>query len=121
MPILTFKKEWDEKLRSHEKMQTMRANVGYWKKAKEKKRDLFVWCPSPRGGKGVKLGYIPHGSWSIEIKNAADITDDDAILDGFEDRDELFLWMDKGHKELEMYDIVTMDWAIINWSKIVSQ
>ena len=115
MVVISFSKEFETKVRKCLKCQTIRYNAEYWTNHNIKDHPLDVWCPSPRGGNGVKLGIIYH--WRIELLPGKHFTYSIAEKDGFKNIPELKLWLMKNHKM--SYDEVNKHiWIVIRWEMI---
>ena len=105
MGMLTFRQEFKEKLMSQEKKQTIR-----W--SRQPGEILHIWCPTPRTGRGIKLGQSK--DWTQTATRGRDFTDEIAQKDGFGSSQELKQWLMNAH-ELTMTQVEMKVWYVIAW------
>lgn len=105
MGMLTFRQEFKEKLLNGEKRQTIR-----W--SRQPGEILHIWCPTPRTGRGVKLGSSKR--WTQTATRGRDLTDEIARKDGFGSAQDLKQWLMNAH-ELTMTQVEMKIWYVIEW------
>ncbi len=112
MTLLTFSTLKDKLIRG-EKKQTIRLNVSYWSDVIDKNNKLDIWWLNPRNQHPDchKMG-IAAGSYVIKRGN--DLTDEDAIKDGFGGLGELIDKLMILHK-FGRSDVLKSQWIIITW------
>lgn len=105
MGLLTFKQEFKEKLLNGEKKQTIR-----W--SRQPGEILHIWCPTPRTGRGIKLGYSKE--WTQTATKGWALSNEVARKDGFGSVLELKQWLMNAH-DLTMTQVEMKVWYVIAW------
>lgn len=107
MGMLTFREEWKDKLLSQEKRQTIRAR-------RMPGDHLFIWCPTPRTGRGLYLGKSEAGHWDQTATRGRDFTEEIAGADGFGTAQELKQWLMDAHG-MTRGAVDAKVWYVIRW------
>ncbi len=112
MTLLTFS-TLQKELLSGDKQQTIRKNVKFWSNRLDRNQKLDIWWKNPRNQHPdcYKIG-IETGDY--EIKQGYDFTEEDALKDGFDNRQELIETLMKLHK-LSRDEVRRAAWIIITW------
>lgn len=105
MGMLTFRQEFKDKLVNEEKKQTIR-----W--SRQPGDTLHIWCPTPRTGRGIKLGFSKE--WTQTATRGRDFTDEIAEKDDFGSVQELKHWLMDTH-QLTMTQVEMKIWYVIAW------
>lgn len=108
--MLSFHPSMVEKIVEGSKRQTIRRNVQYW--ADKAGYRLYLWCGMPyRGGYKFAVGTVI----DVERKLGSEITQYDAVADGFADYNELRKFLvEVGGLYDDEFD--QTEWAIIRFS-----
>lgn len=110
MGLLPFEKKYKPKLLGKTKKTTIRPN-------RVKGVDLFIWCPTPRFGRGDFLGTSRGEDWDQTATRGRDFTEQMANNDGFGTVQELkkalmgTYDMTMGAVDSHVWYIVRFDWT----------
>ena len=112
MTLLTFKTNKD-KIKHGIKKQTIRLNVAYWLKVFDSTNKLDIWWLNPRNQHPdcYKMGIA---SGEIKTKYGRDLTEEDAVKDGFDSLDELLDTLMMLNK-LTRTEVLSRELVVISW------